>query len=176
MAGHDDGGNFFSDDSLDDLAPTDLEQLENNAIQFTQGAVHVKGPPSSDYGDDFDDDLDDAVVIDEARSSPAVLPALQRNNAGQATPVQFRQQRFGTVGHPSEPGNKPQRQEPAPPIFRRPSRPPSPFHQNTPIQIQHSIQIADGSHEKLEDLQKQIEEVSIQGLGCWSHPNSTCSC
>lgn len=89
MAGHADAESNFSDDDLDDLPPNALQELENNAIRLTQ-AANTQGrrevPPSSDYGDDFDDeDLDDAVVIDEARSAPAIVPALHRANVSKAS-------------------------------------------------------------------------------------------
>ncbi|CAD6448649.1 682f48f5-55cb-4af9-b9bc-b85d7091a730 [Sclerotinia trifoliorum] len=93
MAPHEDGENNFSDDDfLNDIPADALEELENNAIAFTQ--AQIKAPPSSDYGEELDDDdLDDAVVIDEARSVPAVAPYVPRNNVNQATQqAQFRQQ------------------------------------------------------------------------------------
>ncbi|KAG9243376.1 DNA repair protein-like protein Rad26 [Calycina marina] len=93
MSPYADGENNFSDDDLDLLQLDDLAELENNAIQFTQvalaltqaAAYPVQPPsrapaPSSDYGDDFDDeDLDDAVVIDESRSTPAIVPNLAQH-------------------------------------------------------------------------------------------------
>jgi hypothetical protein len=79
MAGFDDGEDFFSDDDLDALPQDALQQLENNAIQQTQfqatqavGFISTPPRPSSDYGDGFDDDdLDDAIVIDEAQVAPS---------------------------------------------------------------------------------------------------------
>jgi hypothetical protein len=96
MAGHEDGESNYDDDDLDDITTDALIELENNAIQFTQ-AQRVKAAPSSDYGDDFEDeDLDDAVVIDESRSKPAIIPSLRQNVPGLATQhEQFRQQRYG---------------------------------------------------------------------------------
>src|SRR3954467_9686837 len=104
MAGYAHGDNNFSDDEFEDafgdLPDNALLELENNAIQFTQvnAQVRVKAAPSSDYGDDFDDeDLDDAVVIDESRST--AIPVHNRNNSG---PVSQRenlgQQRVGNSG------------------------------------------------------------------------------
>lgn len=90
MAGHADHDNTFSDDDWDLLPPSVLAELESHAIRSTQAANHNSKtwrevPPSSDYGDDFEDeDLDDAVVIDEARSAPAVVPALHRNPLSQS--------------------------------------------------------------------------------------------
>jgi hypothetical protein len=70
----------FSDDGWDDINDNVLQELENNAIQFTQAQKFAQsqlpnGPPrSSAYEFGFeDDDLDDAVVIDE--SAPALVGA-----------------------------------------------------------------------------------------------------
>ena len=95
MAPHEDGENNFSDDDfLNDIPADALDELENNAIAFTQ--AQIKAPPSSDYGDEFDDDdLDDTVVVDEARSAPAVVPYVPRNNLNQAVrQEQFQQQNY----------------------------------------------------------------------------------
>ena len=100
MAPNEYGENNFSDDDfLDDLPPDALTELENNAITFTQKA-NFKPSPSSDYGDDFDDeDLDDTVVVDEARSAPAVVPPAHRKNPNPVVQrEQFRQQRYGDSG------------------------------------------------------------------------------
>lgn len=117
MAAHDDGESNYDDDDLDDLPTDALLELENNAIQFTQ-AQRVKAPPSSDYGDDFEDeDLDDAVVIDESRSTPA-FP--RQTVPGPATQhEQFRQQRYVAANN-SNLANR-QRYNP-PPKFNESSR------------------------------------------------------
>lgn len=73
MADSVDGDDFFSDDGLDGLAPDALDEIENNAIRYTQyqATQALTLPPSSDYGDDLDDeDLDDAVVFDGAHVDP----------------------------------------------------------------------------------------------------------
>lgn len=73
MAGSDDGDDFFSDDDLDDLPQNVLDDLENKAIQYTQyqATQALQNPRASDYGDDLDDDdLDDAIVVDEAQVAP----------------------------------------------------------------------------------------------------------
>jgi hypothetical protein len=111
MAGYADADpeNDFSDDDLDHLPLHALAELEHNAIQFTQATqAQLKAPPSSDYGDDFgDEDLDDAVVIDEARSAPAIVPALRRNGLSQtAQREQLRGQRYANpqgVAHQQRP-------------------------------------------------------------------------
>jgi hypothetical protein len=90
----------FSDDGFDDLNDTVLQELENNAIQFTQAqqlgqtqaplapppppppqarppppGLRPARPPSSAY--DFSgfeaDDLDDTIVIDELAKEPAAV-------------------------------------------------------------------------------------------------------
>ena len=150
MAGYEDDEDWFDND-LDDLPVDALAELEHNAIQFTQA---VKAPPSSDYGDEFeDDDLDDAVVIDEARSA-AVPPALHRNIAGQSTQrEQFREQRYGT------PRNRPQ-QETALSVSHRPS--PQPLSiPNGPRESKVAKQGSSPAPDyQVEALQKQIQEVS----------------
>ncbi|KAI3400534.1 hypothetical protein diail_2734 [Diaporthe ilicicola] len=82
----------FSDVDFDDLNVTTLQELENNAIQFTQ--AQQLGPTQPVNDDDYgleDDDLDDTIVIDEAaqlpvrhsveRQSPAQAPSLAQDNA-----------------------------------------------------------------------------------------------
>ncbi|KAK4095926.1 hypothetical protein N658DRAFT_459540 [Parathielavia hyrcaniae] len=68
----------FSDDSLDDLNETVLQELENNAIQFTQARQspsqaaqpqpRFQNAPTQHSAVEYDfddDDLDDTIVIDE---------------------------------------------------------------------------------------------------------------
>lgn len=110
MAAHIEGDNF-SDDALDELPLAALDELENHAIRLTQATqAHTQGrreaPPSSDYGDDFDDeDLDDAVVIDEARSAPAIVPALHRASLSQTSQRehQFLRPQFGGTAKADRP-------------------------------------------------------------------------
>lgn len=74
----------FSDDGLDDLNVTTLQELENNAIQFTQ--AQQLGPTQAVNDDDYgleDDDLDDTVVIDEAAQLP-VRHSVERQSPAQA--------------------------------------------------------------------------------------------
>jgi hypothetical protein len=164
MAGFADGENNFSDDDLDDLPANALQELENNAIQFTQAATQarVKAPPSSDYGDEFDDeDLDDAVVIDEARSAPAVNPILYRGSPSQVTQRErFRQQRYGP---PSGPSLRDQSKPDPHPTFNQPNR----DRQHMPVQIQqHESTLAQQGSlpepgDNVDNLQKQIQEVYV---------------
>lgn len=67
----------FSDDGFDDLNDTTLQELENNAIQFTQaqrlGQTQTQPTQLLNDNDDYgleDDDLDDTVVIDESAHLP----------------------------------------------------------------------------------------------------------
>jgi hypothetical protein len=164
MAGFADGENNFSDDDIDDLPANALQELENNAIQFTQAATQprLKVPPSSDYGDEFDDeDLDDAVVIDEARSAPAVNPIFNRGPQSQvAQREHFRQHRYGAPSN----SNLDNRSRPnVPPTLNQPNidRP------NLPIQVQQqeSMLAQQGSlpepGDNVDDLQKQIQDVHM---------------
>ncbi|CAL3967172.1 unnamed protein product [Diplocarpon coronariae] len=109
MAGYDDGDSFFADEDLDALPEDTLDELENNAIQFTQAqtqAPRLHPPPSSDYGDEFDDeDLDDAVVIDESRSTVAAVNYPHRSNPAQTSQRE----------HVNPNLNLPSRQWPGPP-------------------------------------------------------------
>ncbi|KAK9417625.1 putative Rad26-like helical repeats domain-containing protein [Seiridium unicorne] len=68
----------FSDDGFDDLNVNVLEQLESNAIQFTQALTQAQKQPEPTQQDlnldEFgDDDLDDAVITDDLRGKPALL-------------------------------------------------------------------------------------------------------
>lgn len=84
----------FSDDGFDDLNDTTLQELENNAIQFTQ-AQHLGQTQTQQHTqllndpDDYgleDDDLDDTVVIDEAAHLP-VRHSVERQAQVQAYPT-----------------------------------------------------------------------------------------
>lgn len=105
MASQDDGDELFSDDDLDDLPPNALEELEENAIRQTQHqtqATLIVGPrPSSNYGDEFDDDdLDDAVVIDETRSVLNQFLPLQPFGASLSTQRdRFQQSQYRSPNH-----------------------------------------------------------------------------
>ncbi|SRR6266536_2951073 len=164
MAGHDDGDEFFSDDDLDALPHDALAELENNAIQFTQAQqpTLLKAPPSSDYGDDFEDeDLDDAVVIDESRSTPAIIPALHRKSQGQAAQQErFRQRQRGTANSPSL-ANRQRLPDFVPPRFSQPSQVllRVPIAPNDSMVAQQGSQPDSGIEDKVDSLQRQIEEV-----------------
>jgi hypothetical protein len=164
MARQDDGDNFFDDDDLDTLPHDALIELENNAIQFTQAqtATRYNAAASSDYGDDFDDEeLDDAVVIDESRSTPAAIPALHRNIPGQATPrEQFRHQRHGTLST-LNPNLASRQQPPDPPKFNQPNRSQPRIPQNDSMTAQQGSQ-ASRVDANVENLQRQIEEVMLR--------------
>jgi hypothetical protein len=72
----------FSDDGFDDLNDTVLQDLEKNAVQFTQAlkpaqSQDAPNPPSLLYEYDFgEDDLDDAVVIDGPAPQNPARPAI----------------------------------------------------------------------------------------------------
>jgi hypothetical protein len=167
MASHDDGESFFDDDDLDALPNDALIELENDAIQFTQAQTNytsrVRAAPSSDYGDDFEDeDLDDAVVIDESRSTPAIIPTFRRTAPGQATQhEQFRQQRHGTVNN-SNLANR-QRYN-TPPKFNETNRlpPTAPINYEEPKVEQGGDGQAHGPD--VSSLQRQIEEVMFSEI------------
>ncbi|KAL3423947.1 DNA repair protein rad26 [Phlyctema vagabunda] len=103
MAAHINGDNsHFSDDEFDHLPENALEELERHAIQLTQAAAVQAKPDSglsSNYGNEFDDDdLDDAVVIDEARSTPAQQAPFQHSSSTQLGYQEpFRQQRYAAA-------------------------------------------------------------------------------
>ncbi|KAM0284003.1 hypothetical protein ACHAQH_002198 [Verticillium albo-atrum] len=72
----------YSDDGFDDLNPNALQELENNAIQFTQAQtqapLQTQQPADNPYNDlEFeDDDLDDTELIDGLLpQAPAVTSA-----------------------------------------------------------------------------------------------------
>ncbi|KAH8681696.1 hypothetical protein BX600DRAFT_429615 [Xylariales sp. PMI_506] len=76
----------FSDDGLDELNANALDELENNAIQFTQARRFEPSQTPLEYDFD-DDDFDDAVVTDELRGKPVVLPDRGGVNADDASPT-----------------------------------------------------------------------------------------
>ncbi|KAI1747039.1 hypothetical protein F4782DRAFT_522578 [Xylaria castorea] len=140
----------FSDDDLDALNANALQELENNAIQFTQvqRTYERPNPPAppkslpppprgqrrSDvlYGLD-DDDLDDAVVVVQDALQPksalpsarAVAPAKPAQLPSRVQPRQQREQAetWRPVSVPN-PGNR-LRPQPADSAFRPPANPAS---------------------------------------------------
>ncbi|KUJ16318.1 uncharacterized protein LY89DRAFT_669845 [Mollisia scopiformis] len=165
MAGHDEDDEY-DDDDLDALPDNELVELENNAIQFTQAqtqAARAKVPaPSSDYGDEFDDlDIDEEIVIDESRSTPAIVP-FHRHIPGQVTQQQqFRQQRYGTINNSNSISQLTNRSRPTPPQFNETiyNRPSIPIPLNDSVVAQQGSQASATSDIKVENLQKQLEEV-----------------
>ena len=171
MEVHEDEENPFSDDDLDELPPNAFAELENNAIRATQAPTQVIGtrvtaPTSSDYGDDFEDeDLDDAVVIDEAKSAPAVIPARHSHAKGQASQRErFRQQRYGTISNPnpSLANRHPYSASPASSSLHQPSRFPPRIltPQNESMVAQQGSQ-PEAADPKVESLQRQVEQVKL---------------
>ncbi|TAQ88431.1 hypothetical protein B7494_g3214 [Chlorociboria aeruginascens] len=148
MADRDDGDNLFSDNGLDDLPLNALEELEHNAIQFTQNDVHGKAAPSSDYGDFDEDDFDDAVVIDETRGAPAAFQAGHRN----ATPSRHPPSSNHSLA------NRP-REIPLPSLFHQANS----EYKLVPVQENESMDARQGSYPaadiNVENLQRQLQEL-----------------
>lgn len=167
MAGYDDGESVYGDDNFDALPVDALEELETNAIQYTQAqtqAARPVPPPSSDYGDDFDDeDLDDAVVIDESRSTPATTSYPLRHVSAQ--PAQREPYRHPQHGPSSNTNSTlPNRTYPKPPpAFNQPNRfpvrvaPP----QNESMRAEQGSQPSTAPNSEVERLQRMVEEVVV---------------
>ena len=171
MAGQDDGDDFFSDSDFDDLPRNALDELENNALLHTQHQTQatqiINVPPSSNYGDGLDDeDLDDAVVFDEAQGVPDRLLALQPTGAGPLTQrEQFRKGRYGEPGSVSPLADrtlKPNRNlenrsvQPEPTVIIR---------QNEASQERQREGPKEGRVDPMvEVLQKQVQEVSTEPI------------
>lgn len=163
MAGHDDDGDsFFGDDDLDALPEDALDELENNAIQFTQ-ASRYQPPPSSDYGDEFDDeDLDDAIVVDESRSAPVTTHYPHRSIPGQ-TPQRFQ---HSIANHLLA-----QRQFPSPPAkFHQPQSDQSlratlQHREGDSLQNDQRSAASTPAISEVEQLRRKVEEVG-SAIGC----------
>ncbi|KAF4630430.1 hypothetical protein G7Y89_g7708 [Cudoniella acicularis] len=172
MNGHNDRDASFSDHDFDDLPDDTLALLESNAIQFTQAQTQARtakpvAAPSSDYGDEFDDE-EFEIVIDESRSTPVIISGLPRNQPGQATQrEQFRQQRYGTVGNShTSLADRPRNIANPPPRFTQPKPPPARVHtpQNELIVVHQGSQPSFIAENANENYQKQIQEVNNHKL------------
>ena len=173
MPSYADGENNFSDDDLDDLPLNALTELENNAIQSTQAACTSTQPiaqpsgqtnranaPSSDYGDDFDDeDLDDAVVVDESRSTPAIIPSLAQHISRPPRSQYAPRTQHGST-QPQSHDSLNNRARPSVPLFQPPTR------TNNPPQSQRGVSpnLSQGSQlfpalDNPAELLRQFEEV-----------------
>jgi hypothetical protein len=174
MAVQDDGDDYFSDSELDELPQNALDELENNAILHTQHQTQatqlINPPQSSDYGDGFDDDdLDDAVVIDEAQGVPERVLALQSPTGGPTTQrEQFRRGRYGGLANISPLADRTLKQN------WTPEKPPA--VQDAPVDVQRNgappNQHGDAPKEAtvdpmVEALQNQVQEVSIRTSYIW---------
>ncbi|TVY84456.1 hypothetical protein LSUE1_G001278 [Lachnellula suecica] len=160
----------FDDDELDSLPANALVELENNAIQFTQAQTQaryskpVPPAPSSDYGDEIgEEDLDDAVIIDESRSTPVIIPSLQHKVQLPAQAVQrepFRPQRYGTISNSHSLPDR-QRNVLLPPKFNPPTRPlpRSAIQQHDSMRVEQGSQPSGGEDNAAEDLQRQFQEL-----------------
>lgn len=164
----------FSDEELDSLPADALVELENNAIQFTQAQTQARyskpanaanAAPSSDYGDEIgDEDLDDAVIIDESKSTPAIIPGFQRQVPNQAAQrEQFRQQRYGSTSNTYTALADRQRNPPIPPPPRfsqsTPVVPRAPVPQNDSMTAEQGSQPSVSGDNSAEALQIQFQEV-----------------
>ena len=145
----------FSDDGFDDLNDNILQELENNAIHFTQAQKLVQSqfpsqtpapaavaapPPSaplqpfqtdvSDYNNyNFeDDDLDDAVVIDELAQLPLRHPAASTANDKSHTPQQQHPHHSRPRPAPGQTAWNPLRPAPPSASFSSHARHPAPSH------------------------------------------------
>jgi hypothetical protein len=168
MAGQDDGDDFFSDSDFDDLPRNALDELENNAILHTQHQTQatqlINVPPSSDYGDGLDDeDLDDAVVFDEAQGVPDRLLALQPASTGPATQrEQFRKGRYGGPGSVSPLTDRTLKRNRTPEKCSVQQEEPVKAHQNEASQNRQGEVSKEATVDPMvETLQKQVQEVSM---------------
>jgi hypothetical protein len=151
-----DDDDSFDEFGLDDLPDDALDELEHNAIQFTQAQHndHATARPaaagSSDYGDNFgDDDLDDNVVIDESRSTPAINPTFQPRHSSQHNKLPQRAASNVPSYHPPVE----RRSAPPPPLFRQ-------SQQSAIVPQRGSEPPVYGSQgDKLAELQRQLNEV-----------------
>jgi len=169
MAGQDDGDDFFSDSDFDDLPHNALDELENNAILHTQHQTQatqiINAPPSSDYGDGLgDEDLDDAVVFDEAQGVPDRLLALQPSSGG---PVpqreEFRKVRYGGPGSVSPLADRTLRQNRNLENCSVPQETPVIIRQNDAAQERQREASKEAEVDPMvEALQKQVQEVSTK--------------
>ncbi|KAF8858325.1 hypothetical protein BDZ45DRAFT_674110 [Acephala macrosclerotiorum] len=167
MAGYDDDEEVFDDDDFDALPDDAFVELENNAIQFTQAQTQAaRGKvvaPSSDYGDDLDDvDFDEDVLIDEARSTPAIIAPPPRSIPVHATQQeQFRQQRYENANNSNPVSQLANRTRPTPPRFTESDHvhPPVAIPLNDSVVAEQGSQPSAASDIKVENLQKQLEEL-----------------
>ncbi|KAK0119862.1 hypothetical protein ONS95_011292 [Cadophora gregata] len=162
MAGFDDGDSFFGDDDLDTLPQDALEELENNAIQFTQAQTQAlpQPPPSSDYGDDFDDeDLDNAVVVDQSRAIPLVPSYPNRSVSGQPPPRDQNRPQPHPTPSPILPNRK--RTNP-PPKFSQPNRYPPQLvvPEDDSLRVEHGSATSSQPSSEVQRLQSIIEELT----------------
>ncbi|KAI1762656.1 hypothetical protein GGR53DRAFT_405445 [Hypoxylon sp. FL1150] len=170
----------FSDDDFDALNANVLQELENNAIQFTQAQKKYQPSQTQQHqaplDDNFDDDdLDDAVVQDELGDAsvqpPSRVPQQQTTWDG-PMPIpasRFRPQPVASSSRP--PITAPTSSRPLqPPIARGPPpsysqiRPPPPLARPAPSIYQASQAprpTAPPSHE-LSSLQAQILDLKTR--------------
>ncbi|KAI1442109.1 hypothetical protein F5Y02DRAFT_397591 [Annulohypoxylon stygium] len=181
----------FDDDDFEDLNANVLQELENNAIQFTQAQKKYQSTQSQrQLVDDFeDDDLDDAVVSDELHGKSAILPEKTTQLPSRVAPQQHQQQQTWGGPTPVPPGRfRPQpiasssRQPMPPPTssrqqpqqFSRPQapsysqiRPPPPLPRPTPsipprYQASQAQRPSGPSNQEIAALQAQILDLKTR--------------
>lgn len=181
----------FDDDDFEDLNANVLQELENNAIQFTQAQKKYQSTQSQrQLVDDFeDDDLDDAVVSDELHGKSAILPEKTTQLPSRVAPQQHQQQQTWGGPTPVPPGRfRPQpiasssRQPMPPPTssrqqpqqFSRPQapsysqiRPPPPLPRPTPsipprYQASQAQRPSGPSNQEIATLQAQILDLKTR--------------
>ncbi|XXG95218.1 hypothetical protein Hte_001478 [Hypoxylon texense] len=179
----------FSDDDFDDLNANLLQELENNAIQFTQAQKKYQPSqtqqtqqqpqqqPQHQFEDDFDDDdLDDAVVQDELGDTsiqppPRVVPPQQTTWDG-PMPIpasRFRPQPVASSSRPpvTAPASSRSLQQPAsraPPPSYSQIRPPPPLARPAPsiYQASQAPRSAGALNHELASLQAQILDLKTR--------------
>ncbi|KAH6664008.1 hypothetical protein F5X68DRAFT_271598 [Plectosphaerella plurivora] len=169
----------YSDDGLDGLNSDVLQELENNAIQFTQ--ARSQAPPQTQYHNQAkpahdvefeDDDLDDTVVINGlmgAPAAPAPTAAVAAASRSYPRPPLPPGPRNSTPNHPQQhaipPSQRPNPSQgyPIRPVnsqFARPPLPPPPRHSLGPSQrpqVQH-----DAGNDMVAALQRRVRALEAE--------------
>jgi len=151
-----DDDDAFDDYDLDDLPEDALDELESNAVQFTQAqhnnhnTTTSAAAEGSDYGDDDfgDDDLDDNVVIDESRSTPALNPTFQPRHSSQHNRLPSRSASIAPPTHLDRRSTPP-----PPPLFNQTQQPFVPQRRTSELSVHGS------QGDKLAELQRQLDAV-----------------
>ncbi|KAK3935275.1 hypothetical protein QBC46DRAFT_272080 [Diplogelasinospora grovesii] len=174
---------YFSDDEFEDLNDNVLQELENNAIQFTQAQrlAQSQVAPHDQHaalGYSFvDDDLDDSVVLDELAQPPPQPPSLagqqpRNQQSQQMIAIHAARPQYPTPSRPAPPPLPPQRGPPWPyhPQPRPPHsesqfvRPPLPIARPYALQSSEAIQptVAAKQNELITQLQAQLAALETE--------------